>query len=62
MAERDNVTNTGLKRVIDMRWCVDYLILGGVSVMRAPKRLLPGSWIRLDAKHAKLPVKIQVTF
>jgi hypothetical protein len=42
MAEKGNLSNTRLKRAIDMRWCVDYLILGGVSVplMRAGRRTI----------------------
>ena len=35
MAEKGNLSNSRLKRVIDMRWCVDYLIFGGVSAMGA---------------------------
>ena len=49
MAEKGNLSNSRLKRVSDMRWCVDYLILGGVSAMGAPLHtILRNFWVWRD--------------
>ena len=55
MAEKGNLSNSRLKRVIDMRWCVDYLILGGVSVMRARRG---GTQIAIDAEYCQYTASI----